>query len=140
MAVRFPPGSLILTVGLLALGTAGAGVSLGVQRWQTHQHNDTVARALTGGDPQLGKAVFRDHGCGACHTVHGVDGAEGLTGPALDKVAVRAFVAGDQPNDPQHLIAWVQHPQALQPGVGMPEMGLTDAQARDVAAFLYTLR
>jgi cytochrome c1 len=69
-----------------------------------------------------------------------VDGADGQVGPALDKVARRAFLAGDQPNDPTHMIAWVQHPQAMRPGVGMPELGLGDQEARDLAAYLYTLR
>ena len=134
------PASVAFTLALLALGFVGAGVSLGVQRWQTQRAAEDAARELTGGDPQRGKAAFRRHGCGACHAIRGVDGADGRVGPGLDKVAVRAFLAGDQPNDPQHMIAWVQHPQAQRPGVGMPEMGLSDAEARDVAAYLYTLR
>jgi cytochrome c len=134
------PGSLILTLTLLGVGFAGGGASLAVQRWQTRKAADAAAHELTGGDAQLGKAVFSRHGCGACHAIQGLDGADGEVGPALDKIAVRGFLAGSEPNDPQHMIAWVQHPQALEPGVGMPEMGLTDAEARNVAAYLYTLR
>jgi cytochrome c2 len=139
MALRIP-GSLVLAAGLLALGFAGGATSLAVQRWQTHNAAETAAHELTGGNAQLGEAAFARHGCGACHAIRAVDRAEGQVGPALDSVAVRGFLAGRQPNDPQHMIAWVQHPQLLEPGVGMPEMGLTYAEARDVAAYLYTLR
>jgi cytochrome c len=134
------PGSLILTFGLIALGVTGGGASLGVQRWQTQQQAEQRAHELTGGDAAVGKAAFARRRCGSCHSVRGIDGADGQVGPALDKIAVRAFLAGDQPNDPQHMIAWIQHPQAVKPGVGMPEMGLGDQEARDIAGWLYTLR
>jgi cytochrome c2 len=134
------PASLVFTFGLLAAGAVAAGVSLGVQHWQTRSHAEADARALTGGDPVRGKAAFRQRGCGACHSIQAVDGADGQVGPPLDKIAVRAFLAGGQPNDPEHMIAWIQHPQAVEPGVGMPELGLTTPEARDLAAYLYTLR
>jgi cytochrome c1 len=63
-----------------------------------------------------------------------------LTGPPLAKIATRAFLAGRQPNDPAHMIAWVRRPQAVEQGVGMPNSGLSDQEARDVAVYLYTLR
>jgi cytochrome c2 len=115
-------------------------VSLGVQRWQTQTTAARAAHALTGGDATLGKAAFARRRCGACHAIRATAGADGRVGPPLDKVAVRAFLAGGQPNDPQRMMAWVQHPQLVEPGVGMPEMGLSDGEARDVAAYLYTLR
>jgi cytochrome c2 len=139
MAPRIP-GSLILVFGLLALGAAGAAASLGVQRWQTQERAEAAAREMTGGEAGRGKLAFARRRCGACHSLLAVDGADGQVGPALDKVARRAFLAGDQPNDPTHMIAWVQHPQAMRPGVGMPELGLGDQEARDLAAYMYTLR
>ena len=135
-----PPGSLVLAAVLLGLGFTGAATSLSVQRWQTKSRAAAAAHELTGGDAKLGKATFRDRGCGGCHSIKAVDGADGNVGPALDGVAARSFIAGDLPNDPQHLIPWIQHPQANRPGVGMPETGLTDAEARDVTAYLYTLK
>lgn len=139
MASRLP-GSLVLTCGLLALGVLGGAVSLGVQRWQTQRQAEAVAHALTGGDATRGKLAFSRYRCGACHSIRALEGADGQVGPPLDKIAVRAFLAGSQPNDAAHMIAWVRHPQAVEPGVGMPDMGLTDPEARDVAAYLYTLR
>ncbi len=139
MASRMP-ASLRFTLGLLAVGFVAAATSLGVQRWQTQGAAQKTAHELTGGDVRLGKAAFARYRCGACHAIRAVEGADGQAGPALDKVALRSFLAGSQPNDPQHMIAWIQHPQAIEPGVGMPDVGLTDAEARDVAAYLYTLR
>jgi cytochrome c2 len=129
-----------MVLGLLAIGAAGAGGSLIVQKLQSKQSAREHAEALTGGHKDNGVVVFDRHGCGACHSITGHDAANGLVGPSLDKVAVRAFLAGQQPNDPPHMIAWVQHPHAVEPETGMPELDLTDQEARDVAAYLYTLR
>lgn len=133
-------GALVLVFGLLAAGFTGGAASLAIQRWQTQQSAAAAAHELTGGDPDRGKTAFTAHGCGACHAIRNVVTAQGQVGPALDGIAARGFLAGGQPNEPERMIAWIQHPQALQPGVGMPETGLTDAEARDVAAYLYTLR
>jgi cytochrome c2 len=133
-------GALILVCSLLAVGFTGGAASLAVQRWQTQQSAAASAHELTGGDVERGKAAFSAHGCGACHSVRNVVTAQGQVGPALDGVAARAFLAGGQPNAPDRMVAWIHHPQALQPGAGMPDSGLTDAEARDVAAYLYTLR
>jgi cytochrome c2 len=134
------PPSLTLTLVLLGLGGFAGAVSLGVQRVQNNHLAGQHAEALTGGHVAAGRALFAEKGCGACHTITGHTFATGEVGPALDKVATRAFLAGRLPNDPQHMIQWIQHPQALGPGVGMPDMGLSEVEARDLAAYLYTLR
>jgi cytochrome c1 len=38
------------------------------------------------------------------------------------------------------MIAWLQNPQAIVPGNAMPNMGLSEPDARDITAYLYTLR
>jgi cytochrome c len=135
------PASLLLVAGLLAAGGAGAIASLSVQRLQSQARHEAIARELTGGgDPRRGSAAFDRYGCGACHRIPDRDLAVGDVGPPLNGIAVRAFLAGSQPNDATHMIAWIQHPQAVEPGVGMPEMGVTTSDARDLAAYLYTLR
>ncbi len=35
---------------------------------------------------------------------------------------------------------WIMSPQAIVPGNAMPNMELNDHDARDIVAFLYTLR
>jgi cytochrome c2 len=98
------------------------------------------AKDVPGGDPQRGRAVMARYGCAACHSIPGVVGARGRVGPPLGGIADRAIIAGKLPNTPENLIRWIQHPQAVEPGNVMPEMGVTEADARDIAAYLYTLR
>lgn len=98
------------------------------------------AELITGGDVQHGKHLVRSYGCGACHTIHDAPGATGTVGPPLDGVALRTYLAGHVANNVPNMIRWVRHPQALEPGVAMPEMGVTETDARDLAAYLYTLR
>lgn len=98
------------------------------------------ARLMTGGDPAAGEAVIEASGCGGCHEIPGVPGAEGKVGPSLEGVSGRAVIAGKLANTPANLIGWVSSPQSVVPGNAMPDMGLSGRKARDVAAYLYTLR
>jgi cytochrome c1 len=67
----------------------------------------------------------------------GVEDANGLVGPPLATFSRRTMIAGLLPNTPPNLVLWLQHPQSVTPGNAMPDLGLTDVQARDIAAFLY---
>ena len=49
------------------------------------------------------------------------------------------MIAGRFPNQPEVLTAWLIDAPSLSPETGMPPMPLTGAEARDVAAWLYTL-
>jgi cytochrome c len=98
------------------------------------------AAALTGGDPGRGREVIRHYGCGSCHRVPGVYGASAVVAPSLERLAARVSIAGRLPNTAANLIRWVQHPQQIAPGALMPEMNVTEQDARDLAAYLYTLR
>ncbi len=80
------------------------------------------------------------YGCGKCHTVPGIHGANGVVGPPLNKIGQRSYIAGNFPNTPQNLEHWVIDPQSMKPKTAMPPLGLSQTQARDVAAYLYTLR
>jgi cytochrome c2 len=99
-----------------------------------------LAAADTGGDPDRGRKLVRHYGCGTCHTIPGSPGANGSVGPPLEKVAMRAYLAGRLGNTPENMIRWIRHPQREEPGVAMPEMAVTETDARDLAAYLYTLR
>ena len=95
---------------------------------------------IAGADPERGRALIQPFGCGGCHSVPGVDGAHGNVGPPLDRIGSRTFIAGMLTNVPQNMLRWLRDPQSVVPGNAMPDVGLSEAQARDVAAFLYTLR
>lgn len=77
--------------------------------------------------------------CAACHTVPGVSGAVGRVGPSLVGIARQQVIAGRLANTPDNMVKWLMHPQAVYPGNAMPEMGLTQDQARKIADYLYTL-
>ena len=95
---------------------------------------------VIGGDPQRGPALIVAYGCAACHTVPGVSGANGNVGPPLTRFGGRTYIAGVLRNSPANLVRWIRDPQGVVPGNAMPNMGVSDAEARDIAAYLYTLR
>jgi cytochrome c2 len=92
------------------------------------------------GDSRAGRQTIHDVGCGACHTIPGVRGAHGMVGPPLVSWSERTYIAGQLPNTPENLVRWLRDPRAVEPGTAMPNVGLDDRRARDVAAYLYTLR
>ncbi len=95
---------------------------------------------IPGGDPDRGRQAFTDYGCIACHTIPGVTRADATVGPPLTDWAERGVIAGHFPNTPEHLIRWIMNPQELDPGNVMPDMGVPEVVARDMAAYLYTLQ
>ncbi|HEX6086319.1 MAG TPA: cytochrome c oxidase assembly protein [Thermoanaerobaculia bacterium] len=104
-----------------------------------HQ-DERTARQLSGGDPERGRVLIREYGCGACHTVPGVRAATGLIGPPLNGIADRMFLAGQLPNTPDNMKRWIREPQLIEGGSAMPNMNVSEDDARHMAAYLYTLR
>ncbi|WP_269713298.1 c-type cytochrome [Caulobacter sp. NIBR2454] len=99
----------------------------------------TTPRAIAGADPGAGRAAMERVGCGACHQIPGVRWPQGKVGPSLEGFADRALIAGQLPNQPQTLAAFIRNAPALSPNSGMPPMPVTEEEARDIAAYLYTL-
>jgi cytochrome c len=95
---------------------------------------------IVDGDPDRGKEQIVAYGCGSCHVIPGVTGAHGLLGPPLTQFANRAYIAGEVPNNEDFLVQWISVPQSIEPGTVMPNLGVSNAQARDIAAYLYTLK
>ncbi len=103
--------------------------------------DDAVQSAETayGGNPGHGAALVERFGCGACHTIPGIDDAKGLVGPPLDHIGSQVYLAGVLRNTPDNMVTWLRDPQGVVPNNAMPDVGLTDQQARDVTAYLQTL-
>ena len=97
----------------------------------------TSAKALTGGEPDHAPALLVRYGCGGCHTISGAAGADGQVGPSLVGLRQRVYVGGVLQNTPANLVRWIVDPQSVSPHSAMPATGITDAEARDVAAYLY---
>ena len=91
------------------------------------------------GNPASGRLAIERYGCGTCHAIPGVRGADGTVGPPLDRFGLRGYIAGKLPNNGPNLIRWVQHPQQVEPGTDMPDAGVSEVDARDIAAYLFTL-
>lgn len=116
--------SLIMLVGLAACG----------------QTETSTPQRVIGGDREAGRAVIAAVACGVCHVIPGIRGANGIVGPSLVGFGHRQLIGGVAPNQPAVLVQWVRDAPSIAPNTGMPELPLTEAQARDVAAYLFTLR
>jgi cytochrome c len=103
-----------------------------------HEGRQTASR-MTGGNPSAGKQKIECFGCAACHEIPGVDIARGRVGPSLEHIRSRSYLAGKLPNSPQSMVAWIQKPQDYLPHTAMPNMGISEADARDITAYLYSL-
>ena len=95
---------------------------------------------LANADAERGRTAIRRYGCGSCHDIPGVSGASGIVGPPLGKIAQRVYIAGVLPNEPDNMIRWLENPLRVDPLTAMPYMGVTARDARDITAYLYTLR
>ncbi|WP_207916156.1 c-type cytochrome [Aquabacter spiritensis] len=98
-----------------------------------------AGRQVADGDPARGHVLVRSYGCQTCHAIPGVAGVKGVVGPPLDRFARRAMIAGLVPNEPAVLLRWLENPPQISPRTAMPDMGVSRADARDIAAYLYSL-
>jgi cytochrome c1 len=128
-------GAAILAAAL----AVGALVVLATHGGEENRRRRALAALLTGGDPDRGPEAMLRLGCGSCHTIPGVVGARGRLGPPLTHMGSRVFIAGVMPNTAANMIIWLRWPQGVLPKSGMPNMDLTEAESRDIAAYLFTL-
>ncbi|HEX6939392.1 MAG TPA: c-type cytochrome [Longimicrobiales bacterium] len=96
--------------------------------------------AVPGGDPARGARLLGNYGCGQCHVIPGVADAVATAGPPLTEWSARRYIAGALLNTPENLMRWITDPDAVEPGTAMPDLDVGTAEARDMAAYLFTLR
>ncbi|ANN65247.1 c-type cytochrome [Bordetella bronchialis] len=92
------------------------------------------------GDAGAGRQALHQYLCTTCHAIPGVVGADRHVGPPLGGMADRLYIAGVLPNTPANMVHWLRYPTQVDPQSAMPDLGVTEQDARDIAAFLYTLR
>lgn len=93
----------------------------------------------TTGNAANGRQLFSTKGCTGCHQISSVPAKPALTGPLLNNIALRPTIAGEQiQNTPENMAKWIQNPPALKPGTLMPKLEMTDQEAQDLAAFVYS--
>jgi cytochrome c2 len=113
---------------------------VGYSRNEVQRANDIKAAIrATGGNPHRGPDKIRYYGCSSCHTIPGIAEANGKVGPPLDAFALRIYIAGRLANTPDNLRHWIMNPHQIDQHTAMPEMGVSDEDSKDIAAYLYTL-
>ena len=120
----------VVVAFLAAGGVSYAYVAKQQQRWD-------FAAGITGGNPASAEAEMRQHGCPGCHTIPGVRGPAVKVGPALGGMIGQVYIAGVLTNTPDNLVRWLLDPPSVDPKTAMPNTGLTETEARDIAAYLY---
>jgi mono/diheme cytochrome c family protein len=127
----------LITIGISAALLAVALGATVTQAWMFAGRSQDIARALTGGDPSRAPELIRRYGCAGCHTIAGISGGDGQVGGLLSGIKKRVYVGGVVTNSPDNLIRWIVDPQRFSPRTAMPATGISEQEARDVAAFLY---
>ncbi len=113
---------------LISEGTTGAANQFSEAPWEPE------------GAAQRGRAAIQQYACPTCHVIPGIRGPDAQVGPPLNGIAEQVYLAGVLLNNPTHMIEWLRHPQKVKPLSAMPDLGVTERDARDIAAYLYTLR
>jgi cytochrome c1 len=93
---------------------------------------------IPGGDVMAGREAIIAYGCGACHVIPGIPNAVAYVGPPLNEYEQRHYIAGNLPNTADNLVYWIQYPQSVEPGTAMPNLDVTEADARNIVAYLYS--
>jgi mono/diheme cytochrome c family protein len=102
--------------------------------------------ALAGADATRGRAVMEAKGCPSCHVFTGVPPLAGESVPKdLKGLASGVSLAPDfrttrKRMSETHVLTWIKSPKAMKPDTAMPELALTDAEIKDVAAFILTTK
>jgi mono/diheme cytochrome c family protein len=99
-----------------------------------------VAGAQGAPDPRRGKRALEQYGCIGCHEIPGLVGPEARLGPTLHGIASRTMLGGVLPNSFDNMVLWLRSPQAFSRHSAMPTLGVTERDARDMAAHLDTLK
>lgn len=123
------------------------GIALSLLLATAACNRDEAAKSVTPpppapiGNAVRGKELVAQYGCNVCHVIPGIDGPQGAVGPALAGVASRPSISyGKVQNTPENLAKYIQDPPAMNPQSSMPPIGLTETDAKDVAAYLVTLK
>ena len=118
-----------LAIALCALAACGTGNS-----------DEYDAATIAHGSPHRGHDLIMQYGCGSCHSIPGIPGAVATVAPPLAGIAQRSYIGGVLTNTPDHLREWIMDPPKVDSNTAMPNLGVSAQDARDISAYLYTLR
>jgi cytochrome c2 len=92
---------------------------------------------VEGGDQRRGEQAILKYGCHACHVIPDIRQATGRVGPKLEDIRDQIYIGGVVTNHPANMIQWIRAPRNFSPETAMPDLGVTEQDARDIAAYLY---
>jgi mono/diheme cytochrome c family protein len=101
---------------------------------------EVAAGGRPGGNAQAGKRAMDQYACATCHVIPGITGAVKQVGPPLEGMASRSFIAGVLENTTENMVRWLMWPQRVSPITAMPDLNVTEQDARDMTAYLATLQ
>jgi len=97
------------------------------------------------GDPDRGRELFSDTkfypggGCGFCHTFPSISNGTFPGAPNLNNVSLRPTLAGETiQNSPATMKAWIMDPPNVKPNARMPKLNVSDQEAQDLVAFIFS--
>ena len=116
--------------------------TLSPQEYRALVARDVEAREPAPAEPDAdrGRQALAQYACATCHVIPGIVGANAPVGPPLAGIASRAIIAGRLPNTPDAMVRWLRAPHSERPLGAMPDLGVGERDARDIAAYLATLR
>jgi mono/diheme cytochrome c family protein len=107
---------------------------------QPHETRPPLPSTTGAGDAGRGRMLFQQYGCITCHAIPGVVGASVPVGPPLDRMGLRAYIAGVLQNTHENMVRFLRAPQDVLPGGAMPNLGVPEGDAADLAAYLAGLQ
>lgn len=89
---------------------------------------------------EKGREALQQYGCTRCHRIPGITGAHTDVGPPLAGIADRTYIAGVLANTDENMVRWLRFPQRVDPKTAMPYLGVREDDARNMTAYLNTLK
>ncbi|MBY3488979.1 cytochrome C [Rhizobium leguminosarum] len=126
-----------LSYVMAALVLAFVSIGVAANFVKDRERRQAVAIAMTSGDPRRAPVIFRRYGCAGCHVIPGVPGADGKVGGPLTDLRQRVYIGGVANNTSENLVQWIVFPQRFSANSAMPATGISEVEARDLAAYLY---
>ncbi len=87
-------------------------------------------------DAARGRIALTQYACHSCHMIDGVPGPATEVGPPLRKLAQQAYIAGYLPTSEANLAHWIRYPTEVKADTAMPDLQVSERDARDMAHWL----
>lgn len=101
--------------------------------------NPSPQKTLPTNPVETGRIALQQYNCISCHSIPGLTAASHDVGPPLGGITQRAFIAGILPYSDENMVRWIRSPTKMDPKTTMPDLGVTEAHARSMLAYFYSI-